>query len=189
MWNFAPNWREKHNGIIEFLTGTRPGSGARTQFATVLFTDIVDSTKRASELGDTAWRQMMELHDSICNLRISAYEGSIVRKIGDGTLAIFPEPNSALSAGLELSRDLAASGIPIRAGIHIGQIEVRDDGEVAGIAVNIAARVQALANEGEVLVSQTVRDMLMGSSVAMSDRGEHALKGVDGMWHVYAAGG
>ena len=189
MWSFAQNWREKQNDIIEFLTGNRPGSGTRKQIASVLFTDIVDSTKQASEQGDADWRQVMELHDSITKLRVSAYDGTIVHNTGDGTLAIFPDPGSAVSAALEMTRDLAASGIPIRAGLHIGQIEIRDDGDIIGIAVNIAARVQALADGGEVLVSQTVRDMLMGSEVAMHDRGEHQLKGVEGAWHVYAASG
>ncbi len=186
MWSFAPNWREAQNDIIEFLTGNRPGSGARKQIASVLFTDIVDSTKQASELGDADWRKVIELHDSISKLRVSAHDGTTVKNIGDGTLAIFPDPGSAVSAALELTQDLAASGIPIRAGLHIGQIEVQDGGDVIGIAVNIAARVQALADGGEVLVSQTVRDMLMGSAVNMKDRGEHQLKGVDGVWHVYA---
>jgi class 3 adenylate cyclase len=186
MWSFAPNWREAQNDIIEFLTGERPGSGARKQIACVLFTDIVDSTKRASELGDSDWRKVIELHDSISKLRVSAHDGTTVKNTGDGTLATFPDPGSAVSAALELTRDLAASGIPIRAGLHIGQIEVHDGGDVTGIAVNIAARVQALANGGEILVSQTVRDMLLGSAVNMNDRGEHHLKGVDGVWHVYA---
>ena len=188
-WPFAPNWRKFHNDQIEFLTRNRPGLGALRQIASVLFTDIVDSTKRASEQGDADWRQVMELHDSICGLRVSAYDGTIVHGTGDGTLAIFPDPVSAVTAALELTRDLAAQGIQIRAGIHIGQIEIRDDGDISGIAVNIAARVQALADGGEVLVSQTVRDMLMGSTVTMRDRGEHPLKGVEGAWHVYAASG
>lgn len=189
MWNFAPNWRDCQNDIIEFITGSRPGSGARKQIATVLFTDIVESTKQASALGDGEWRKVMELHNSITQSRVSAYDGTVIQNTGDGTLATFPDPDGAVTAARELSRELAASGISIRAGLHTGQIEVRDDGDISGIAVNIAARVQALAEGGEVLVSQTVRDMLMGSETAMTDKGEHQLKGVDGLWHVYAAGG
>jgi class 3 adenylate cyclase len=101
----------------------------------------------------------MELHNSITQSRVSAYDGTVIQNTGDGTLATFPDPDGAVTAARELSRDLAASGISIRAGLHTGQIEVRDDGDISGIAVNIAARVQALAEGGEVLVSQTVRDM------------------------------
>ena len=149
MWNFSPDWREAQNDIIEFVTGTRPGSGASTEFASVLFTDIVNSTKRASELGDQGWRAVIELHDSISRLRTEAHGGSVIRSTGDGVLAKFPDPVSAVSAAQELARDLADSGVPIRAGVHIGLVEIRDDGEITGIAVNIAARVQALGGNGD----------------------------------------
>ena len=185
VWNFAPNWREAQNDMIEFVTGVRPGSGARKLFSTVLFTDIVDSTKRAREMGDEGWRAMIELHDSISRLRIEKQGGQLIRRTGDGILATFPDPGSAVSAALELSMALSGSGVPIRAGLHMGQVEIRDDGEITGIAVNIAARVQALANEGEVLISQTLCDMLMGSEFTMHDRGEHHLKGIDGAWRVH----
>ena len=187
MWGFAHNWRESQNDIIEFITGRRPGTGTRKQFATVLFTDIVDSTKLAASIGNLEWGKLMELHNSICQARVSDQGGSIVKNTGDGVLAIFQDPVAAVSAGLDLSRDLAASGISIRAGSHTGQIEVADDGDISGIAVNIAARVQGLAQGGEVMVSQTVRDMLMGTPIVMADRGEHQLKGVDGTWRCYAA--
>ena len=187
MWGFAHNWRESQNDIIEFVTGQRPGTGTRKQFATVLFTDIVDSTKIAADIGNVEWGRLMERHNSICQARISDHGGSIVKNTGDGVLAIFQEPGAAVSAGLDLSRDLAASGISIRAGSHTGQIEVADDGDISGIAVNIAARVQGLAEGGEVMVSQTVRDMLMGTPIVMTDRGEHHLKGVEGTWRCYAA--
>jgi len=187
MWPFTPNWRDCQNDIIEFLTGIRPGAGAQKKLATVLFTDMVDSTRRATELGDGEWRKVVELHDSVSRLRVSGHGGATVKSTGDGMLAIFDDPQSAVSAALDLTRDLAASGIPVRAGLHIGQIEVQDSGDVTGIAVNIAARVQALASDNEVLVSQTLRDMLLGSSTKMTDRGTHELKGVDGTWQVYAA--
>lgn len=189
MWAFAPNWQEYHNVQIEFLTGNRPRSGSRKQIASVLFTDIVDSTKQASEYGDESWRQVMELHDAISRTRISAYDGTLIHGTGDGNLAIFPDPESAVSAALELAQELAASHIPIRAGLHIGQIEIRNDEDITGIAVNIAARVQDLAGAGEVLISQTVRDMLMGSRFTVHERGSHQLKGVEGTWRVYAVSG
>lgn len=187
MWPFTPGWRECQNDIIEFLTGSRPGTGAQKQLATVLFTDMVDSTKRAATLGDGEWRNVVELHDSISRRRVSNYGGRVIKNTGDGMLATFDNPHSAVSAALDLSRDLFASGTPIRAGLHIGQIEVQDSGDVTGIAVNIAARVQALADDNEVLVSQTVRDMLLGAPFAMIDRGTKELKGVDGTWQIYAA--
>ena len=187
MWAFAHNWRESQNDIIEFITGRRPGTGTRKQFATVLFTDIVNSTQLAADMGNVEWSKLMELHNSICQARVSDHGGSIVKNTGDGVLAIFQEPNAGVSAGLDLSRDLAASGISIRAGSHTGQIEVADNGDISGIAVNIAARVQGLAQGGEVMVSQTVRDMLMGTAIVMADRGEHQLKGVDGTWRCYVA--
>jgi len=187
MWGFAHNWRESQNDLIEFITGQRPGTGSRKQFATVLFTDIVRSTERSSELGNVEWGKLLEIHNSISQARANDHGGNIVKYTGDGMLATFPDPTAAVTAALDLSRDLAASGISIRAGCHTGQIEVTDGGDISGIAVNIAARVQSLAQGGEVMVSQTMRDMLMGTSIAMSDRGEHQLKGVDGTWRCYAA--
>ncbi len=185
VWGFAPNWREAHNDIIEFLIGSRPGSGARKQIGCVMFTDMVESTRRASEHGDDEWRKVKELHDSICRLRVAAHDGTFVKSTGDGTLAWFSGPEPAVQAALGLSRELAASGIPIRAGLHIGQIEIQDDGDLNGIAVNIAARVQAYAQEGQVAISQTVHDLLLGSPLEMRDLGEHKLKGVEGTWRIY----
>ena len=186
IWPFTQTWREAQNDIIEFLTETRPGKGAQQKLATVLFTDMVDSTKRAAELGDGDWRKVVELHDSISRLRVSGHGGRTVKSTGDGMLATFDDPQSAVSAALDLTRDLLSSKIPVRAGLHIGQIEVHDSGDVTGIAVNIAARVHELAGNGEVLVSQTVRDMLLGAPFAMAERGVQELKGIDGFWQVYA---
>lgn len=187
VWGFAPNWREAHNDIIEFLIGSRPGSGARKQIGCVMFTDIVDSTRRASEHGDAEWRKIKELHDSVCRLRVAAHEGTLVKNTGDGALALFSDPEPAVQAAIALTRELAASGIPIRAGLHMGQIEIQDDGDLTGIAVNIAARVQDHAGEGEVAISQTVHDLLLGSSHSMKDLGKHRLKGIEGAWRIYVA--
>lgn len=186
MWGFAPSWRDNQNDLIEFITGERPGSGSSKSLSTVLFTDIVGSTKLASQIGDVNWRAKLEFHDKISQSCFGAWGGRIVKHTGDGNLAMFQSPLEAANAVLELSRDLQEIGVSIRAGVHIGQIEVHDDGDVSGIAVNIASRVQSLANPDEVLVSQTIRDMLMGSEFSMNGRGEHMLKGVEGFWQVFS---
>ena len=187
LWGFSPTWREHLNELIEFIDGTRPGSATRDAFATVLFTDIVDSTKHANQFGDDAWRAKLEQHDATCRACLTAWEGQLVKHTGDGILATFQSPFHATKAALELVSDLKSNGIKIRAGAHVGQIQIHDDGDISGIAVNLASRVQSLADPDELLVSQTVRDMLMGSSFAMTDRGEHALKGIEGSWRIFSA--
>ena len=126
------------------------------------------------------------MHNSLTLQRVTERGGTVVRSTGDGVLATFTDPTAAISAALELKRDLAASGITIRTGLHTGRLEVHEDGEISGIGVNIAARVQAIAGGEELLVSRTVRDLLLGPTFTMIDRGEHQLKGVDGAWRVYA---
>jgi len=184
-WWFSPNWRDLQNDLIEFITGQRPGSGSTQAFASVLFTDIVDSTRRASELGDNAWQQLLELHDTMATNTVHSHQGRPVKTTGDGILATFPDPAAAVTAALQLRDQLRAVGIETRAGIHVGQIEIRDDGDIAGIAVNIAARVESHAAPGEVLVSQTTRDMLLGTDTEFTDLGEHELKGIEGTWRLH----
>ena len=154
----------------------------------VLFTDLVDSTKVAARLGDRAWRELLEAHDTASRQVVEHHGGRLVKTTGDGLLATFGDPLAALHAALDLEPALRPLGLTIRAGLHAGQIEERDDGDVTGIAVNIAARVQALAAPGEVLTSQTMHDLLLGTDVAFTDRGTHQLKGVDGTWRLYRAG-
>jgi class 3 adenylate cyclase/pimeloyl-ACP methyl ester carboxylesterase len=170
--------------IEEFLTGRRSGGGERF-LATVLFTDIVDSTGRAAALGDHAWRTYLDTHDTIVRAELQRYGGREVNTTGDGFLSTFESPTQAVRCAQAIVTALASNGIAVRAGIHTGECERRAD-DVAGLAVHIAARVAALAAGGEVLVSRTVRDLLTGSGLRFVPRGEHELKGVPETWQLFA---
>jgi class 3 adenylate cyclase len=154
---------------------------------TVLFTDIVGSTAHAAALGDRAWRQVLDRHDGIAQSAVSACTGRLIKRTGDGILATFDAPAHGLECAKALRAALAHAEIAIRAGVHTGEVELRGD-DVAGIGVNIAARVAALAGSSEVLVSRTVRDLVAGGGYAFASRGDHALKGVPGRWELLAVG-
>lgn len=186
LWGFGSSWRDHENDLIEFFTGVRPPGGTTKVFGCILFTDVVGSTEIAGRLGDAEWRSRLEIHDSVSRAAFRKFGGNEIKQTGDGFLVIFASPLDAAQAAVKLVHDLDGSRIPIRAGMHMGQIETHDDGDVSGIAVNIASRVQSLAEPMEVLVSQTVRDLLMGSGLRLSERGTHALKGVDGSWTLYS---
>jgi class 3 adenylate cyclase len=171
--------------IEEFLTGIRGGSGAERVLATVLFTDIVGSTDRAAQLGDGRWRDLLDRHDQSVRTQIERFRGREVKTVGDGFVATFDSPGRAIECALAIREALAAFDIDVRAGIHTGEVEVRGD-DVAGMAVHIGARVSALAGSGDVLVSSTVNDLVVGSRFGFQDRGEHELKGVPGTWRLYA---
>jgi class 3 adenylate cyclase len=151
---------------------------------TVLFTDIVGSTRRAAAVGDREWREPLDQHHLRVRRQLSAYGGTEVDTAGDGFLATFGSPASAIRCGLSIGRAVRDLGMEIRAGVHTGEVEVQGD-EVRGIAVHIGARVAALAGSSEVLVSRTVRDLVAGSGLAFEDAGEHELKGVPDRWHLY----
>jgi class 3 adenylate cyclase/alpha-beta hydrolase superfamily lysophospholipase len=187
IWQLGPDWRRIEDDLLEFVTGRRPPSEPQAAFAVVLFTDIVDSTARAAMAGDTSWRRQLDGHDRLALDLITRRGGRIVKHTGDGLLATFSDPTAAVAASSEFVRQSTLDGLPIRAGMHAGVIETRDDGDVSGITVNIAARVQAEAGSGEVMVSDTVRDLLLGTAIAFEDRGEHQLKGLDRPRHLYAA--
>ncbi len=155
--------------------------------ATVLFTDIVGSTAHAAALGDHAWRQVLDRHDGIAQSAVAACAGRLVKRTGDGILATFDAPAHGLECAKALRAALAHAEISIRAGVHTGEVEIRED-DVAGIGVNIAARVAAMAGSSEVLVSRTVRDLVAGGGYAFTSRGSHALKGVPGRWELLAVG-
>jgi class 3 adenylate cyclase len=173
--------------IEEFMTGVRGGASERV-LATVLFTDIVGSTDRAAQLGDGRWRDLLDRHDQSVRTQLERFRGREVKTVGDGFVATFDSPGRAIECALTIRETLAAFDIGMRAGIHTGEIEVRGD-DVAGLAVHIGARVSALAGPGEVLVSSTVKDLVVGSSVEFAERGEHELKGVPGTWRLYAVDG
>ena len=152
---------------------------------TVLFTDIVDSTSIAATVGDEQWRAIRDQHDDIVADEVERHEGRLVKQLGDGILATFQRPLLSIRCARALADRLADLGIEIRAGIHTGECELVED-DIAGIAVHIGARIAGLAEAGQVLVSSTVRDLVLGSGVQFSDRGIHQLKGVPGQWGVSA---
>ena len=152
----------------------------------MLFTDIVGSTKRAAEVGDRAWRELLDRHDALVRSCVERAGGHLIKTTGDGALATFDGPGRALEASREISASAPTLGLHLRAGLHAGEIEITAD-DIVGLAVHVAARVCALAGPDEVLVSSTVRDLVFGSDVAFSDRGSRVLKGVPGRWHLYAA--
>jgi class 3 adenylate cyclase len=172
--------------VERFITGAAPIATSDRVLTTLVFTDVVESTARAADVGDAAWRRTLEQHDKICRTHLSHYHGTEVKHTGDGMLATFDGPGRAVECGLALTEALGAVGIEIRVGVHTGEIERRDH-DVAGIAVHVAARVGALAAPNEVLVSRTVRDLVAGSPLRFTDRGVHSLKGVPEHWQLYRA--
>jgi class 3 adenylate cyclase len=172
--------------IQEFLTGLRRTVEPSRVLATVLFTDIVGSTERAARLGDRRWRELLEVHDELAGRLVDRFHGQLVKTTGDGILATFDGPGRAIRFAAALGDELAGIGLQIRAGVHTGEIELRD-GDVGGIAVHITARVMAAAGPGEILTSRTVHDLVVGSDIAMDDVGTRPLKGIEGTWQLFAA--
>jgi class 3 adenylate cyclase len=173
--------------IEEFLTGVRPAPAPERLLATVLFTDLVDSTRHATELGDRRWRELLEEHQRLVRERLVQFAGREVKTTGDGFLAVFDGPTRAAECARAIVADLPALGIEARAGLHSGEVELMGD-DVGGIAVHVAARVSALAEAGTVLASRTVRDLAVGSAVRFEPFGRHALKGVAEEWELYRVG-
>ncbi|HTI76941.1 MAG TPA: adenylate/guanylate cyclase domain-containing protein [Mycobacterium sp.] len=174
--------------VEEFLTGQRHEPQADRVLATVLFTDIVDSTRRAAELGDRRWRELLEQHDEITCAEVARYRGRVVKNTGDGFLATFDGPTRAVRCATTLAERMPQLGIDVRSGLHTGECELRGD-DIGGIAVHIGARVAALAGAGEVLVSNTVKDLVNGSGITFRDTGTHALKGLPGEWQLFSPSG
>ena len=174
--------------VEEFLTGTRLDREPDRVLATVMFTDIVSSTERAAELGDRRWRDLIESHDALVRRQLERHRGRAVKTLGDGFLATFDGPARGIRCAQAIREGVRALGVEIRAGLHTGELEVVGE-DVAGMAVNIGARVGAKAEPGEVLVSSTVTDLVVGSGLEFHERGTHELKGVPGEWRLYAVAG
>ncbi len=170
--------------LEEFFTGVRPAARSNRVLATVVFTDIVGSTQRAALLGDGRWRDLLEAHRSIVRRELSHFHGREIDVTGDGFLAVFDGPARAVRCAVAAAQAVHAIGLEIRAGVHTGEVEILGD-QVEGIAVHIGARVAALAGEREVLVSQTVKDLVAGSGLSFEDAGTHTLKGVPEEWRIY----
>jgi class 3 adenylate cyclase len=168
-----------------FLTGSAASAEPDRLLASVLFTDIVGSTDTAAALGDRRWRELLDRHDALTQEHVTRFRGRVVKTTGDGALATFDGPARAIRCACALRDAAGDAGVELRAGIHTGEVEQRG-ADIGGIAVHLAARVQALAEPREVLVSRTVADLVAGSGIAFGDRGEHELKGVPGRWRLLA---
>jgi class 3 adenylate cyclase/alpha-beta hydrolase superfamily lysophospholipase len=171
--------------IERFVTGERAAAPVDRALATVLFTDIVDSTGRAAELGDSEWRKLLERHNATAEDHVEGFGGRLVKLLGDGALATFESPAGAVRCATELCGSLASIGLPARAGVHTGECELMGE-DLGGMAVHIGARIGAAAAPGEVLVSSTVAELVMGSGLCFEERGRHELKGVPGQWRLLA---
>jgi pimeloyl-ACP methyl ester carboxylesterase/class 3 adenylate cyclase len=182
---FAGDFDAVLDEVEEFLVGSRRATESERGLATILFTDIVGSTEKAAELGDRGWRQLIERHDAAVRHQLSLYRGREVKTMGDGFLATFDGPGRAIRCARAVQEEVAGLGIDVRAGIHTGEVELIGD-DVGGMAVNIGARIGALADAGEVLVSSTVRELVVGSGLEFADRGVQTLKGAPGEWRLFA---
>jgi class 3 adenylate cyclase len=183
--HFVEPWRESFQEIAELLTGQQAEVADDRVLATVLFTDIVDSTRRAAEMGDRDWHALLDAHDAVVRSQLARFRGREVNTSGDGFLAMFDGPQRAIRCAMAIRDALQTLGIQVRAGLHTGECEVRGD-DIGGIGVHIGARVSALAGANDVLVSSTLRDLVIGSGLEFEDRGAHELKGVPGEWHLSA---
>jgi class 3 adenylate cyclase len=172
--------------IEEFLTGNRHEPDANRVLATVVFTDIVGSTDLAAAMGDRRWKDLLDEHDRAVRRQLERFRGREIKTIGDAFLITFDGPGRAIQCAAAIRDATKALGIDVRAGVHTGEIELRGD-DIAGMAVHIGARVAALADAGEILVSSAVPPLVAGSNITFIERGEHDLKGVPGKWHLLAA--
>jgi pimeloyl-ACP methyl ester carboxylesterase len=174
--------------IEEFLTGVRAVAVPERVLLTVLFTDIVGSTDRAVELGDEAWRRLLDEHNALVRRYLEHFQGREVDTAGDGFLATFDGPARAVRCAQAVAEAVRELGLEVRAGVHTGEVELSGD-KVAGVAVHIGARIASLGGPGEVLASRTVKDLVVGSGITFEERGVHELKGVPDQWQLYAATG
>ena len=175
--------------IEEFVTGVRPVPDPDRFLGTVLFVDVAESTKLAAEIGDSRFRDLLTGFVQLVRRHVDRYQGRLVDTAGDGALALFDSPARAIGCAESVRDGARALGLPVRAGAHTGEMEHGPAGEVRGIAVHTGARVAALAGAGEILVSRTIRDLVAGAPLRLESRGTHELKGVPGLWEIFAVAG
>ncbi|MCW2592308.1 MAG: family 3 adenylate cyclase [Mycobacterium sp.] len=185
LYHFVEPWRASFREIAEFLTGEQADVADDRVLATVLFTDIVDSTRRAARMGDRDWHALLDAHDAVVRAQLSRFRGREVNTSGDSFLAMFDGPQRAIRCAMAIRDAVKTLGIQVRAGLHSGECEVRGD-DIGGIAVHIGARVSALAGPNDVLVSSTLHDLVIGSGLEFDERGAHQIKGVPGEWRLFA---
>jgi class 3 adenylate cyclase/pimeloyl-ACP methyl ester carboxylesterase len=185
VYHFVEPWRASFQEIAQFVIGDQIDVADDRVLATLLFTDIVDSTRRAAEIGDRDWHALLDAHDAVVRAQLARFRGREVNTSGDGFLAMFDGPQRAIRCAMAIRDAVQALGIEVRAGLHTGECEVRGD-DIGGIGVHIGARVSALAEANQVLVSSTLRDLVFGSGLEFEDRGAHELKGVPGEWRLFA---
>jgi class 3 adenylate cyclase len=171
--------------VERFLTGTLTPPEPDRALVTILFVDIVDSTRKAAQLGDRTWRDLVDSYYSVVRDELERHRGRLLDTAGDGVLAAVDGPARAIRAGLAITERVQRFGLTVRAGVHTGEAEIVGD-DLRGITVHIGSRVASKAREGEVLVSSTVRDLVVGSGLTFADRGSHTLKGVPGRWRLYS---
>lgn len=179
----APNWHEIVDAQISFIAGIEVDAPER-RFAVVMFTDIVESTESSMSAGDARWRQLLDEHDRASRDVVIRHAGTIIKNTGDGILCTFNSPSLAVSAALDLRSELGEIGLRIRVGLHAGEVEDRGD-DVSGAVVNPAARVEESGSADEILLTASMRDILLGSTHSFEDAGLRELKGFDGSWHLY----
>jgi class 3 adenylate cyclase len=169
----------------EFITGVRPAPVVDSALVTVLYTDIVNSTLLAADLGDHRWNELLRRHDDVIADELRRHQGRKINTTGDGVLAAFDSPGRGIRAAMAIRHALQTLDLHVRAGVHTGECELHN-GAPSGIALHIGARVAALADAGEILTSRTVRDLAVGAGLCFQDRGKHQLKGVPGEWRIYS---
>jgi class 3 adenylate cyclase len=170
--------------IEQFVTGSAPAPITNRVLATVLFTDVVDSTRHAAHTGDRVWSGILDRHLAATQATVAAHDGQMIKTTGDGVLALFTGPAHGVRCAERIRAEASALGLELRAGVHTGEVE-RSSDDVSGLAVALAARITSLAGAGEILVSRTVKDLVIGSELTFTDRGEHQLKGIPDRWSIY----
>jgi class 3 adenylate cyclase/pimeloyl-ACP methyl ester carboxylesterase len=185
IYHYVEPWHPSFQEIAQFLTGHQAEVADDRVLATVLFTDIVDSTRTAAEIGDRDWHALLDAHDAVVRSQLSRFRGREVNTAGDGFFAMFDGPQRAIRCAMSIRDAVQSLGIEVRAGLHTGECEVRGD-DIGGIGVHIGARVSALAGPNDVLVSSTLRDLVIGSGLEFEERGTYELKGVPGEWRLFA---